>query len=42
MYVARAVESDLANVTAVGIVPLLKSSDSVAPSPETIALRIMF
>jgi len=32
MYVARAVESDLVNVTAVGTVPLLKSSDSVAPS----------
>ena len=41
MYVARAVESDLVNVTAVGMVPLLKSSDSVASS-EAIALRNMF
>jgi hypothetical protein len=32
MYVARAVESDLLNVTAVGMVPVLKSRDSVEPS----------
>jgi hypothetical protein len=40
MKVARAVESALVNVTAVGIVPVLKSSASVAVSPS-IALRII-